>query len=113
LSLASPLTGIVMSLGTTWGLFRHYWVLIKLLITVFATIVLLLHMQPIGHLARVVAATTLSKGELAGLRIQLVANAGAALLALLVATALSVYKPRGMTPYGWRKEYEKHTGSEP
>jgi hypothetical protein len=113
LSLASPLTGIVMSLGTTWGLFRHYWVLIKLLITVFATIVLLLHMQPIGHLARVVAATTLSKGELAGLRIQLVANAGAALLALLVATALSVYKPRGMTPYGWRKEHEKHTGSEP
>jgi hypothetical protein len=113
LSLASPLTGIVMSLGTTWGLFRHYWVLIKLLITVFATIVLLLHMQPIGHLARVVAATTLSKGELAGLRIQLVANAGAALLALLVATALSVYKPRGMTPYGWRKEHEKRTGSEP
>jgi hypothetical protein len=113
LSLASPLTGIVMSLGTTWGLFRHYWVLIKLLITVFATIVLLLHMQPIGHLARVVAATTLSKGELAGLRIQLLANAGAALLALLVATTLSVYKPRGMTPYGWRKEYEKRTGSEP
>jgi hypothetical protein len=113
LSLASPLTGIVMSLGTTWGLFRHYWVLIKLLITVFATIVLLLHMQPIGHLARVVAATTLSKGELAGLRIQLVANAGAALLALLVATALSVYKPRGMTPYGWRKEHEQRTGSEP
>jgi len=23
---------------------------------------------------------------------------------LLVATALSVYKPKGMTPYGWRKQ---------
>jgi hypothetical protein len=113
LSLASPLTGLVMSLGTTWGLFRHYWVLIKLLITIFATIVLLLHMQPIGHLARVVAETTLSCGELSGLRIQLVANAGAAILALLVATVLSVYKPRGMTPYGWRKQHEQRTGSQP
>ncbi len=113
LSLASPLTGLVMSLGTTWGLFRHYWVLIKLLITVLATLLLLVHMQPVGHLARVVAETTLSKGELGGLRVQLVADAGAAAVALLVATVLSVYKPRGMTPYGWRKQHEEHTSSQP
>jgi hypothetical protein len=25
LALASLLTGLVQSLGTTWGLFRHYW----------------------------------------------------------------------------------------
>lgn len=31
LSIASPLTGLVQSLGSTWGLFRHYWVLIKFL----------------------------------------------------------------------------------
>lgn len=111
LSLASPLSGLVMSLGTTWGLFRHYWVLAKFLITVFATMVLLLHMHPIGHMARVVAETTLSKGELSGLRIQLVANAGAAVLALLVATILSVYKPRGITPYGRRKQREERNVS--
>ncbi len=104
LSLASLPTGLVMSLGTEWGLFRHYWVLTKFLITVLATILLLVHMQPVGHLARVVAETTLARGELAGLRVQLVADAGAALLALLVATALSVYKPRGMTRYGRRKQ---------
>ena len=113
LSLASLLTGLVQSLGTTWGLFRHYWVLIKLLITVLATILLLVHMQPVGHLARVVAATTLASGGLAGLRVQLVADAGAALVALLVATTLSVYKPRGMTPYGWRKYHEDRTVSQP
>ena len=45
LSLASLLTGLVQSLGTAWGLFRHYWVLFKLLINVVATIVLLLYMQ--------------------------------------------------------------------
>src|SRR6266567_4486110 len=55
LSLASLPTGLVMSLGTEWGLFRHYWVLAKFLITVLATALLLVHMQPVGHLARVVA----------------------------------------------------------
>ena len=108
LSLASPLTGLVQSLGTTWGLFRHYWVLAKLLITIPASIVLLLHMQPIGRIAGVAAETTLSSADLGGLRIQLVANAGAALLVLLVATTLSVYKPRGMTRYGQRKQHEQH-----
>jgi hypothetical protein len=107
LSLASLLTGLVQSLGTPWGLFRHYWVVIKLLITVFATMLLLVHMQPVGHLARVVATTTLASGELAGLRIQLVADAGAALAALLVAATLSVYKPRGLTRYGRRRQRDE------
>ncbi len=105
LSLASPLTGIVQSLGTPWGLFRHYWILVKFLITIPATVILLLHMQPIGHLARVVAETTLASGDLAGQRIKLVTSAGAALLVLLVATALSVFKPWGMTPYKRRRQH--------
>ena len=107
LSLASPLTGLVMSLGTVWGLFRHYWVLIKFLITIPATILLLVHLRPVGHLARVVAERTLSRGDLGGLRIQLVADAGAALLVLFVATTLSIYKPRGLTKYGARKQHEQ------
>ena len=87
-------------------MFRHYWVLVKFLITIPSTIVLLLHMQPISRIAGVAAETTLSSADLRALRIQLVANAGAALLVLLVATTLSVYKPRGMTAYGRRKQYE-------
>lgn len=110
LSFASLLTGLVQGLCTPWGLFRHYWVVAKLLITVLATLILLVHMQPIGHLARVVAQTTLAHGEMAGLRMQLIADAGAALVALLVATTLSIYKPKGMTPYGQRKLREQHMG---
>jgi hypothetical protein len=109
LSVASLLTGLVQSLGTPWGLFRHYWVVIKLLITVFATLLLLVHMEPVGHLARAVAARSLASGELAGLRLQLVADAGAALAALLVAVTLSVYKPRGLTQYGRRKQHDERT----
>ena len=107
-SLASLVTGLVQSLGTTWGLFRHYWILAKLLISIFATILLLVHMQPVSHVASVAADTTLSSGDLRGLRIQLLADAGAALVVLLVATTLSVYKPQGRTPYG-RKQDEQRT----
>ncbi len=102
LSIASPLTGIIQSLGTTWGLFRHYWIVAKLVITIPASLVLLLHLRPIGHMARAVEATTLAHGELSAMRLQLVVNAGAAVVVLLVATALSVYKPRGRTSYGLR-----------
>jgi len=60
LCFASLLTGLVSSLGTPWGLFRHYWVLMKLLITLPATLVLLVHMQPIGLLAGAASQTTLT-----------------------------------------------------
>jgi hypothetical protein len=106
LSLAPLLlTGPILSLGTPWGLFRHYWIVVKLVINILSTIILLVHMQPISHLARVATAGTLSITD-RSLQIQMVVASGAGLLALLVATGLAVYKPRGMTLYGWRKQYE-------
>jgi hypothetical protein len=102
LSLASLLTGIVQSLGTKWGLFRHYWVLIKLLMNVAGSIVLLVHTRLIRLVATAAAGGTLSSADLRDVRIKLAATAGAAVLVLLVATTLSVYKPRGRTRYGWR-----------
>ena len=98
--VASLLSGIVSSLGTPWGLFRHYWVLVKLLLTVFALVVLLVQLRPIRMAA---AAATGTGGDLGTLKIQLVVHAAGGLLVLLVATALSVYKPRGMTRYGVRR----------
>ncbi len=110
LSLASLLTGLVQSLGTAWGLFRHYWVLVKLLMNVFAAVVLLLYMQTLSDLAGVAAKTTLATDDLRGVRSPSpVLHGGVALLLLLVATTLSVYKPRGMTRYGWRKQHEQRT----
>ena len=110
LSLAPLLTGPILSLGTPWGLFRHYWILVKLVITILSTLILLIHVQPISYLSHAAAEGTLSSAD-HGLRIQMVAAASAALVALLVATALAVYKPRGMTRYGWRKQYEERTQS--
>ncbi len=110
LSLASLLTGLVQSLGTKWGLFRHYWVLFKLLMNVFATIVLLMYMQTLDYFARLATDTPLSSDDLSGLRNPSpMIHAALALLLLLVATVLAVYKPRGLTPYGWRKQHEQRT----
>lgn len=102
LCAASLVIGVVSSVGTTWGLVRYYWVVVKLVITVLATVALLVHLQPVDHLADVAAGAAWSGGELHGLRVQLVIQSGAAVLALLVATALSVYKPQGVTRRGQR-----------
>ena len=113
LSLASLATGLLQSLVTPWGLLRHYWVLAKLVMTVFATVVLLMYMQTLGYLAGVAAATPVSDGDLSGLRSPSpVLHAGAALLLLLVATTLSVYKPPGMTRYGRRKQHQQRVPSQ-
>ena len=104
-SLASLFTGLVQSLGTKWGLFRHYWVLVKLAINLFATVILLMYMQTLGALADLAAQPRAAGGDLSDLSSPSpVLHAGAAVLLLLVAAALSVYKPRGLTRYGWRKQ---------
>ncbi len=107
LALVSGLTGVVSSLGTRWGLFRYYWVLLKLVITVLATLVLLVHTQPIDLLASVAAKTAVLGADLHGAQFEMVIASSLALVVLLVLTVLSVYKPRGMTPYGQRKQDEQ------
>ncbi len=111
LVLTSLLTGLIQSLGTIWGLFRHWWVLVKLLLSVFVTVVLLLQLEPISFLADTAAGTTLTTPDLRELRISPVIHAGAGLLVLLAPVALSLYKPQGLTWYGWRKQQEKRSVS--
>ena len=91
LALGSLVTGVVQSVGTTWGLVRHYWVVLKLIINVFASIVLLLYLQTLEQLA------TSAERSVSPLL-----HASAALVLLLAATVLSVYKPRGLTRRGQR-----------
>lgn len=101
LALISLLSGLVMSLCTQWGLFKHYWVLFKLLLTILAITVLLLNMQTVSFLAEVAKDT--GYVNLDGLWGELI-HSGGGLLVLLVIIILSVYKPRGLTGYGRRKQ---------
>ena len=107
LALASLLTGLVQALGTTWGLFRHYWILFKLLINVFSTTVLLLYMETFSFMAGVAADPSADLGVVKNSSPLL--HAVAALALLLAATTLAVYKPRGLTPYGRRKQHAQRT----
>ncbi len=106
LAFASLLTGLVMSVGTQWGLFRHYWVLISLLLTIIATAVLLAETRTISYFADMAADPTTSDDDLRALGSTLVHSIGGTVV-LLVILVLNMYKPRGMTQYGWRKQHEQ------
>lgn len=86
--------------------------MIKLGLTLFGTGLLVLHTQVIGCAANV-AATASFGAEHDGLRIKLVSTAGAALVLLLLMTGLGVYKPRGLTGYGRRRQEEQRHGLQP
>jgi hypothetical protein len=103
LSLGSLLTGVVMSLGTSWGLMRHYWVVFKLFITVVATVVLFLQLDAIRYLADV-DANALATPAAAEMRTSLVVHAGGGLVVLILPTVLSIFKPKGLTRYGARRQ---------
>lgn len=100
LAVACLATGIVQALGTPWGLFRHWWVVISLLITVFATTVLVLHLPAVNDLADRARTPTTDPATLDGDLFHTVGG----LLVLLVPLFLNIYKPRGLTRYGWRRQ---------
>ncbi|MBT2515484.1 DUF2269 domain-containing protein [Arthrobacter sp. ISL-30] len=105
LSVASLLTGILQSLVTPWGLFRHYWVLAKLVINIIATSILLMYMQTVANLAA--TAGERHQAQTAHEALQSwspVIHASGALVLLILAVLLSIYKPRGMTRFGQRKQ---------
>jgi hypothetical protein len=88
----SLVSGIVQAVGTQWGLFRHYWVVAKLVLTVGAAALLLLH-------TRVAAAAAhfalVHDAQLQPLRSQLVFDSVAGLLVLVLIAVLGWVKPRG------------------
>ncbi len=103
LMILSLLIGLGQSLVTRWGLFRHWWVSVKLIVTVFALLVLLVQMEGIGVAAELAETPAFSSPEFATLRMSLAIHASGGLLVLLIPLVLSVFKPRGLTRCGARK----------
>lgn len=104
-ALASVLTGIAQSLGSPWGLFRHYWVLTKLLLTIGALVVLIFHFAAVERMAHVAREEALAPGQLTAERVQLVVHAVGGMCVVLLALALSIYKPWGLTSYGKHRQH--------
>ncbi len=108
---AALATGLLQALGTPWGLFRYYWILLKFGLALFATIALLIHQFAVMAVAarRVsgAAVETLFSTDLGPLKTELVRAPSLAIVLLLVVTTLGVYKPWGLTRYGRRKQQER------
>jgi hypothetical protein len=90
--LTAVATGVVLSLGTPFGLVRHWWVVAKIVIAalVVATDAFLVgrvahHAVLVGHGSNPLRDSTIAHVVVLG-----------------VATWLSVFKPRGRTPHGRR-----------
>jgi uncharacterized membrane protein len=101
LAFGSLITGLIQGVGTTWGVFRHYWVVFKLLINVVATTLLLMYMETFRSMADVAADPSAELSTVRNASPLLHAVVAAALL--ITATVLAVYKPRGVTRYGRRR----------
>lgn len=108
LALGSLASGLLMALGTKWGLFRHYWVIISFALTLLSNVVLLLHMPTVSATADVAReAEGVGLDALGGDLL----HPGVGLALLLVIQVLNVYKPPGLTRYGWRKQQERRRAS--
>jgi hypothetical protein len=108
---AAVATGLLQALGTPWGLFRYYWIMMKFGLAIFATIALLIHqfavMAEAAKRVSGAAAETLFSPDFGPLKTELVRAPSLAILLLLVVTTLGVYKPWGLTRYGRRKQQDR------
>ncbi len=93
LALLSLLSGITLGLLTRWGLVRHWWVLLKLVLTTAGAVLALVVLTPalagLADSARAGAAVATAD------RLLLVRDSGAASIVLLATLVLSIYKPFG------------------
>ncbi|EGX61052.1 MULTISPECIES: hypothetical protein [Streptomyces] len=78
-----------------------------------ATVLLLVQIRVVGHVADAAARAALSSGDVVGMRVELLADAAAALFVLVVAVTLSVYKPKGVTRYGWCRQHGSRAPQRP
>lgn len=108
LSLTTLMTGVVMAIGTPWGLFRHYWVSISLILTAIATGILVLHMPDVSTRADQIQRADPARLEAMGSDLT---HSIGGLVLLLVVTMLNVYKPKGLTRHGWREQSEQRSRS--
>jgi len=92
LCFAASVSGIVQSVISSWGLIQHYWVLIKLIAMILATILLMVHMKIVDELSR--TPLTQSNAAISAFS-SLAFDAALATLLGAILTGFSIFKPPG------------------
>jgi hypothetical protein len=91
-------SGILLGLGSKYGLLRYWWVAIKLVLNIVLTVLVLVLLRPrIGEAAHIgrELTTGLALDALGRLPVDLVFPPAVSIAALTFATVLAVYKPWG------------------
>ena len=98
-AVGTLLTGVILSVGTAWGLFQHYWIVAKLALTVGVILSGVLFVgawvQQAIATASGPAADTVARSDVGSAPLLLICTAVAHLFMLGAATVISVYKPWG------------------
>ncbi len=96
-AIATLVTGVILSLGTRWGLFQHTWIVVKLVLTVTTILNGMLNLGPAVQraIALTANASSASPPELGTTALVAIAVPGVNVLMLGAATVISVYKPWG------------------
>jgi hypothetical protein len=106
LSLGILLTGLILGLGTRWGLLRYWWVLLKLMLSLIMTVLVFVSLVPGVNSIAVLSTTTMSadavRASLGSLPDQLMFPPIVSFLMLGIAAILSIFKPWRRTP--WSRE---------
>lgn len=97
--ILSLVTGVVQSYITKWGLIQHYWVALKLVLTVLMTGLLLLHLGPISQIADMATSqTSFTQAVPSSMAMNMIVKAVLAAMVLLFAVSISILKPWGKLP---------------
>ncbi|MEZ4616013.1 MAG: hypothetical protein R2867_10995 [Caldilineaceae bacterium] len=103
LSLAILATGLLLGLGTPWGLLRYWWVLVKLILSLIMTVLVFVALVPGVNEINVLVAGGSSadalRATLGDLPTGLLFPPVVSFLMLGTATVLSLFKPWGRTPW--------------
>lgn len=103
LSLCILITGVLLGLGTPWGLLRYWWVLVKLILSSIMTVLVFTSLVPGVNQIAVLDLGATSAGavraSLGPLLTGLMFPPVVSFLMLGTATILSIYKPWRRTPW--------------
>ena len=99
MSLAALVTGLIVAVGTPWGLLRFYWVTVKLVTTVAGMVFAGLYVSRMAIRAAALTATN-THADISSVDLQIHIGAIVMVTMLTVNTTLSVFKPWGRTRRG-------------
>jgi hypothetical protein len=103
LSLSILITGVILGLGSSWGLIRYWWVLVKLCLSLIMTVLVFVSLVPGVNQIALLDITTVSadtvRASLGDIPTQLMYPPMVSFLMLATATVLSIYKPWRRTPW--------------